>query len=164
MPSMKNDSVASGGGRPWWLGLAILVMGVLWLNGARSIASTTNYVGVGPAAIVLAVGLGLVLLGFLLIVQALKGELASHSEDEEEAPFSRPAFLMALAGVGVPLLTIRWLGFPFSAMLAFTLVTHAFGSRRTLLDLGIGATIASLAWLGFSRLGISLGPFFPLLG
>ena len=48
--------------------------------------------------------------------------------------------------------------------LAFTLVTHAFGSRRTLLDLGIGATIASLAWLGFSRLGISLGPFFPLLG
>ena len=39
---------------PWWLGLAILVMGALWLNGARSIASTTNYVGVGPAAMVLA--------------------------------------------------------------------------------------------------------------
>lgn len=165
MSSMKNDSVAAGGRRPWWLGLAILIMGALWLNGARGIASTTNYVGLGPAAIVLAVGLVLVLLGFLLIVQALKGQLASSAEDEEEeASFSRPAFLMALAGVGVPLLTIRWLGFPFSAMLAFTLVTHAFGSRRTMLDLGIGALIASLAWLGFSRLGISLGPFFPLLG
>ena len=55
---MKNGSAAAAGGRPWWLGLAILIMGVLWLNGARSIASTTNYVGVGPAAMVLAVGLG----------------------------------------------------------------------------------------------------------
>ncbi|RYE30393.1 MAG: tripartite tricarboxylate transporter TctB family protein [Hyphomicrobiales bacterium] len=159
---MQNDPAVVGG-RPWWLGLAVLVMGALWLNGARGIASTTNYVGVGPAAIVLVVGLVLVLLGFLLTVQALRGQLAP-SGDEEEEPFSRPAFLTALAGVCVPLLTIRWLGFPFSAMLAFTLVTHAFGSRRTLLDLGIGATIASLAWLGFSRLGISLGPFFPLLG
>jgi putative tricarboxylic transport membrane protein len=164
MPSMKNDSVAAGGGRPWWLGLAILAMGAVWLNGARSIASTTNYVGVGPAAIVVVVGLGLVLLGFLLTVQALRGQLTPSREDEEEAPFSRPAFLTALAGVCVPLLTIRWLGFPLSAMLAFTLVTHAFGSRRTLLDLGIGAALASLAWLGFSRLGISLGPFLPLLG
>lgn len=161
---MKNDSAAAGGGRPWWLGLAILAMGALWLNGARSIASTTNYVGVGPAAIVVVVGLGLVLLGFLLTVQALRGQLAPSREDEEEAPFSRPAFLTALAGVCVPLLTIRWLGFPLSAMLAFTLVTHAFGSRRTLLDLGIGVALASLAWLGFSRLGISLGAFLPLLG
>ncbi len=163
MSSMKNDPVAAGGGRPWWLGLAILVMGAVWLNGARGIASTTNYVGVGPAAIVLVVGLVLVLLGFLLTVQALRGQWAPAEEDEE-APFSRPAFLTALAGICVPLLTIRWLGFPLSAMLAFTLVTHAFGSRRTALDLAIGAALASLSWLGFSRLGISLGPFLPLLG
>ena len=159
---MKTNS-AGAGGRPWWLGLAILVMGAVWLNGARGIASTTNYVGVGPAAIVFAVGIVLILLGFLLTVQALRGQWVP-SDEEEEASFSRQAFLTALAGVCVPLLTIRWLGFPFSAMLAFTLVTHAFGSRRTLLDLGIGALIASLAWLGFSRLGISLGPFFPMLG
>lgn len=159
---MKTNSAAAGG-RPWWLGLAILVMGAVWLNGARGIASTTNYVGVGPAAIVLVVGIVLVLLGFLLTLQALRGQLAPSDEDEE-APFSRPAFLTALAGICVPLLTIRWLGFPFSAMLAFTLVTHAFGSRRTALDLAIGAALASLSWLGFSRLGISLGPFLPLLG
>lgn len=163
MSSIKTNSAAAGG-RPWWLGLAILVMGAVWLNGARGIASTTNYVGVGPAAIVFVVGIVLILLGLLLIVQALKGQLAPASEDEEEAPFSRPAFLTALAGICVPLLTIRWLGFPFSAMLAFTLVTHAFGSRRTALDLAIGAALASLSWLGFSRLGISLGPFLPLLG
>jgi putative tricarboxylic transport membrane protein len=165
MPAEKNDSAGLLVTRPWWLGLVVLIMGCVWLNGARSIASTTNYVGVGPAAIVVAVGVGLTLLGVILIVQALRGDLvAAVEEGHADTPPSRPAFLMALAGVCIPLLTIRWLGFPLSAMLAFTLVTHAFGSRRTLLDLAIGAVLASAAWFGFSRLGISLGGFLPLLG
>ena len=150
--------------RPWWLGLCVLAMGALWLNGARGIASTTNYIGVGPAAIILAVGIGLAVLGVILITQAMRGELVVSPEGEEEAPPSRSAFLLALAGVSIPLLTIRWLGFPLTAMLAFTLVTHAFGSRRTGLDLAVGATLGSVAWFGFSRLGISLGPFLPLIG
>lgn len=149
--------------KPWWLGLALAIMGALWLNGARSISSTTNYIGLGPAAIVLAVGLGLTVLGILLILQALRGEFAAVA-DEAEAPPSHPAFLLALAGVAVPLLTMRWLGFPLTAMLAFALVTHAFGSRRTGLDLVIGFALGSAAWLGFSRLGISLGGFLPLIG
>jgi putative tricarboxylic transport membrane protein len=49
-------------------------------------------------------------------------------------------------------------------MLSFTLVTHAFGSRRTLLDLAIGFVLSAAAWWGFSHLGISLGGFLPLLG
>jgi len=165
MPAENKNSAAPLAMRPWWLGLLVLIMGCVWLNGARGIASTTNYVGVGPAAIVVAVGIGLTILGFILIVQALRGDLVAVTEDGfEDAPPSRPAFLMALAGVCIPLLTIRWLGFPLSAMLAFTLVTHAFGSRRTLLDLAIGAVLSSAAWFGFSRLGISLGGFLPLLG
>jgi putative tricarboxylic transport membrane protein len=138
-------------------------MGALWLNGARTIASTTNYIGLGPAAIVLAVGLGLTVLGLILIVQALRGDFSEISA-EEDAPPSRSAFLLALAGVSVPLLTMRWLGFPLTAMFAFTLVTHAFGSRRTALDLAVGAALGSIAWLGFTRLGISLGAFLPLIG
>jgi putative tricarboxylic transport membrane protein len=165
MPAQKNDSAGPLVTRPWWLGLVVAIMGCVWLNGARGIASTTNYVGLGPAAIVVAVGIGLTLLGIILIVQALRGDLpAEAAEGNADAPPSRPAFLMALAGVCIPLATIRWLGFPLSAMLAFTLVTHAFGSRRTLLDLAIGAILASAAWFGFSRLGISLGGFLPLLG
>jgi putative tricarboxylic transport membrane protein len=146
--------------RPVWLGLVVLGMGAVWLNGARSIAATTNFVGVGPAAMVVAVGIGLVVLGFLLTVQAWRGELVPDSD----APPSHRAFLLAFAGVALPLATIRWLGFPLTAMASFTLVTHAFGSRKTLLDLGIGFVLASAAWWGFSHLGISLGGFLPLLG
>jgi putative tricarboxylic transport membrane protein len=165
MAARQDGRDASRWSRPWWLGLGVFVMGALWLNGARGIASTTNYIGVGPAAIVLAVGAGLAVLGVILIVQALRGELvAAPAEGGEAAPPSRAAFLTALAGVAVPLLTIRWLGFPLTAMLAFALVARAFGSRRLLLDLAIGALLASAAWFGFSRLGISLGAFFPPLG
>lgn len=163
MPATKEAQPRERRSKPWWLGLAFAIMGALWLNGARSISSTTNYIGLGPAAIVLAVGLGLTVLGVLLILQALRGEFAAV-DGEAEAPPSRSAFLLALAGVAVPLATMRWLGFPLTAMLAFALVTHAFGSRRTALDLAIGLTLGSAAWLGFSRLGISLGGFLPLIG
>lgn len=163
MPSAEKTGQDAHRRKPWWLGLALAVMGALWLNGARSIASTTNYIGLGPAAIVLAVGIGLTILGILLMLQALRGEFGAV-DDEAEAPPSRPAFLFALAGVAVPLLTMRSLGFPLTAMLAFALVTHGFGSRRTVLDLAIGFALGSAAWLGFSRLGISLGGFLPLIG
>ncbi|MCV9934892.1 tripartite tricarboxylate transporter TctB family protein [Boseaceae bacterium BT-24-1] len=163
MPIAEEAPPRERRSKPWWLGLALAVMGALWLNGARGIASTTNYIGLGPAAIVLAVGLGLVVLGVLLILQALRGDFRAV-DDEAEAPPSRAAFLLALAGVAIPLLTMRWLGFPLTAMLAFALVTHGFGSRRTALDLAIGFVLGTIAWFGFSRLGISLGGFLPLLG
>jgi putative tricarboxylic transport membrane protein len=153
--------------RPWWIGCAILAMGGIWLYGASSIAATTGFIGLGPAAIINAVGAGLVVLGVLLIVQALRG--VSFSPEQEEgvdagAPPSRKAFLLALAGITLPLATIQWLGFPLTAMLVFTLITHAFGSRRTLLDLAVGLILSSGSWFGFSKLGISLGHFFPLIG
>ncbi|MGX1790075.1 tripartite tricarboxylate transporter TctB family protein [Bosea sp. NPDC055332] len=163
MPNAEKAQRQARQHKPWWLGLALAIMGALWLNGARGIASTTSYIGLGPAAIVLAVGLGLTILGIILILQALRGEFAAV-DDEAEAPPSRAAFMLALAGVAIPLLTMRWLGFPLTAMLAFTLVTHGFGSRRTALDLAIGFVLGSAAWFGFSRLGISLGGFLPLIG
>jgi putative tricarboxylic transport membrane protein len=146
--------------RPVWLGLVVLGMGAVWLNGVSGIAATTNFVGVGPKAMVMVVGVGLVVLGVLLMLQAWRGELVPESSE----PPSYRAFLLALAGVALPLATIQWLGFPLTAMASFTLVTHAFGSRRTLLDLCIGFALAAGSWWGFSHLGISLGGFLPFLG
>ena len=90
MPGAQEAEVRGRRRKPWWLGLALAIMGALWLKGARSISSTTNYIGLGPAAIVLAVGLGLTILGVLLILQALRGEFAAI-DDEAEAPPSRSA-------------------------------------------------------------------------
>lgn len=165
MPSFDRHKEA-GRARPWWLGAAVFAMGALWLYGSGSIAATTNFIGLGPAAMIQVVGAGLAIFGILLVIQALRGEPFAPQEEEgadAAAPPSRQAFLLALAGVAMPLLTVKTLGFPMTAMFAFTLVTHAFGSRRTLLDLAIGALLGTLAWYGFSLLGIELGPYLPLL-
>lgn len=167
MPSGDTKSFRALVVRPWWVGVCVFAMGAIWLHGAISIVSTTNFIGVGPAAMIKAVGAGLVVVGILLVIQALRGEEFAPQEEEGadlEAPPSRKAFFLALAGVALPLLIIRPLGFPITAMFTFALVTHAFGSRRTILDLAIGAVISCIAWYGFSKLGINLGPFFPLIG
>ncbi|WP_119390109.1 tripartite tricarboxylate transporter TctB family protein [Taklimakanibacter lacteus] len=167
MPSSDRRKDKAVAARPWWLGAAVFAMGLLWLHGAQGIASTTNFIGLGPAAMIRMVGAGLAILGMLLILQALRGVPFMPQEEEgadAAAPPSRPAFLLALAGIAVPLATIRMLGFPLTAIFAFALVTHAFGSRRTLLDLAIGAVIGAASWYGFSLLGIELGPFLPVAG
>ncbi|MGO4571628.1 tripartite tricarboxylate transporter TctB family protein [Microvirga sp. 2TAF3] len=166
MLSTDEKSIRPRLGRPWWIGIAVLAMGGIWLHGASGISSTTKYVGMGPAAMVGAVGAGLALIGVLLILQVARGENFRPQEEEgadADAPPSRKAFLLALAGIGLPLVTIRTLGFPITAALTFTLVTHAFGSRRTVFDLAVGMMIGAGSWFGFSKLGIDLGAFLPLV-
>jgi putative tricarboxylic transport membrane protein len=147
-----------------------MVLGAVWLYGAGSIASTTNFIGLGPAAAIYGVGAGLVCLGALLLLQELRGTQPSEPDqagdrdaNDASSPFSARALGLTLAGISVPLLTMKWLGFPLTALLAFVLVTHGFGSRRTGFDVLVGALLASGVWWGFSRLGIALGPFFPLV-
>lgn len=166
MLSTDVKSIRPRPGRPWWIGVAVLAVGGIWLHGASGISSTTKYVGIGPAAMVGAVGAGLALIGVLLILQVARGESFSPQEEEgadADAPPSRRAFLLALTGICLPLLIIQALGFPITAALTFTLVTHAFGSRRTVFDLAVGLVIGAGSWFGFSRLGIDLGAFLPLV-
>src|SRR3546814_5822115 len=106
------------------------------------------------------VGGALVVLGLALLAQIARGDSFDPQEAESaeaDARPSRKAFVFAAAGAAIPLLTMRPLGFPLTAMLAFALVTHAFGSRRVLLDCAIGLALGAICWLGFSRLGVTLG-------
>ncbi|MFK8252366.1 tripartite tricarboxylate transporter TctB family protein [Ancylobacter terrae] len=166
MPMRDDTPSAPPPARPWLVGAGVLAMGLVWLYGATGIESTTSYIGIGPSAMVGAVGAGLVVLGVLLLIQIAGGETFRPQEEENtdvDAPPSRKAFLLALAGVAVPLATIKWLGFPITAALGFVLVTHAFESRRTVFDFVIGLIVGVGCWYFFSKLGIDLGPFLPML-
>src|SRR5690606_37745484 len=126
-----------------------------------------GYGGVGPGAFVMLVGLVLIVLGLTLIAQIARGDAFEPQAAESaqaDAPPSRKAFFYAAAGAAIPLLTMRPLGFPLTAMLAFVLVTHAFGSRRLLLDSVIGLVLGVMCWVGFSWLGVTLGGALPLAG
>lgn len=153
--------------RPWWVGLAVILIGAVWLQQGYALPDAAGYGGVGPGAFVMLVGLVLIVLGLTLIAQIARGaafEPQAAESAQADAPPSRKAFFYAAAGAAIPLLTMQPLGFPLTAMLAFVLVTHAFGSRRLLLDSVIGLVLGGMCWAGFSWLGVTLGGALPLAG
>ncbi|MCD0503211.1 tripartite tricarboxylate transporter TctB family protein [Bordetella petrii] len=153
--------------RPWWLGLLVIALGAVWLQQGYALPKMGGYAGVGPGDFVMLVGLALIVLGLALVAQIARGDTFVPQEAESaeaDAPPSRKAFAFAAAGAAIPLLTMKPLGFPLTAMLAFALVTHAFGSRRVLLDCAIGLALGLICWGGFSKLGVTLGGVLPLAG
>jgi putative tricarboxylic transport membrane protein len=165
-----HDSPAAGAAparRPWWLGGAVIALGLVWLYGALSLPQAATYAVVGPGFFPALIGAGLVALGVLLLVAVARGE-RFEPQDAEDVDASRAAsrgafWTTVVAGV-IPVFVIRPFGFPIAATLAFALTARAFGSRRLLLDLGVGLILGIACWLLFSRLlGLAL-PGFPPLG
>jgi len=141
-------------------------MGAVWLYGAASLPQTAQYAAIGPGMFVTLIGAALVILGALLLWQITQGEQFAPQDAEDamaDAPADRVALLTAAAAAGLPLLTMKWRGFPITASLSFTLVARAFGSRRLPLELAIGLVLSLAAFYGFRRLGVGLGEVLPLL-
>ena len=174
--SVRPSVSAQGGGqpaasrpgsRPYWIGLLLVAMGGLWLYGASALPQGARYAAVGPGLFVTIAGLGLVILGVLLMVQIWRGERFEPQDAEDAAansPMDKRAFLTALVAVALPVLIMQPLGMPLTATLAFALVCRAFGSKRLVMDILIGAALGSIAWYLFTQLGLQLGRFFPPLG
>ncbi|RTZ41533.1 tripartite tricarboxylate transporter TctB family protein [Candidimonas sp. SYP-B2681] len=152
---------------PWWLGLAVILMGAVCFYASTELAATAQYAAVGPGMFVAVVGLALIGLGVLLLVQIARGEVFEPEEAENAVPgqsMDKRAFFTALLAAIVPALTIETLGLPVTAMLSFMLVARAFGSKRLVFDLVVGFVLASICWFIFGWLGLQLGGFFPLAG
>lgn len=153
--------------RPWWLAVIVIGLGVVCIWGASSLPAASRYAGIGPGSVPRLLGTGLIGLGVLLAIQIARGEdfRPQGAENADiDAPMRPVAFLLALAAAALPVVTLRSLGLPLAAMISFTLVARAFGSRRLLVDLVTGAILGSLSWLLFDRLGLQLGSFMPFAG
>ncbi|AEC21497.1 integral membrane protein [Pusillimonas sp. T7-7] len=153
--------------RPWWLGLAVIFMGAVCIYASTELAATAQYAAIGPGMFVIAVGVGLIGLGVLLLIQIARGEVFEPEETENAAsgqPMDKRAFFTALVAAILPALLIDMLGLPLTGMLSFMLVARAFGSRRLVSDLIIGFVLAGLGWLLFGWLGLDLGGFLPMAG
>jgi len=152
---------------PWWLGLAVILMGAVCFYASTELAATAQYAAIGPGMFVAAVGLGLIALGILLLIQIARGEVFEPEEAENAAagqPMDKRAFITALVAVSLPALAIERLGLPLTAMVSFMLVARAFGSPRILADLAVGLVLGAVSWQLFSWLGLQLGGFLPMAG
>ncbi|WP_210496641.1 tripartite tricarboxylate transporter TctB family protein [Microvirga antarctica] len=125
----------------------------------------SSYARVGPQVFPYMVGAGLVIVGVLLSIDALKGTWpVMWAETADEHALSRPAYWRQLSNVGLVALglvvnafLIAPLGFVVSSTLMFALTTRAFGSRRIPFDLAVGAMFSGFIFLCFTyALGLPL--------
>ncbi|MCQ4160732.1 tripartite tricarboxylate transporter TctB family protein [Roseomonas sp. GC11] len=142
-----------------FVGLFVLVLGLLCLWQAWAIPVTPIYAQVGPKFVPYLVGMLVVAVGGGLTAAALRGGWSRDLEEVQEAP---PVNWRALGLLGVGLLAnlvlIDSLGFVFAATAQFVLVAAAFGSRHPLRDLGIGVAVTLGAYLAFDKLlGVNIG-------
>src|SRR5690606_19871546 len=93
--------------RPWWLGLAVILMGAVCMYASTELAAMAQYAAIGPGMFVIGVGVGLIGLGVLLLIQIARGEVF-EPEDAENAAAGRPmdkrAFFTALVAAILPAL------------------------------------------------------------
>lgn len=151
-------------GQPWWLGLAVILIGAVCLYASSQLSLGAQYAAIGPGMFVALVGLGLLLLGVLLLIQMARGTAFDDDERTRDPGMDKRAFFTVLVASMVPALAMVPLGLPLTAMLAFMLVARALGSRRIVMDLIAGFVLGSACWFMFSRLGLQLGGFLPLAG
>lgn len=153
----------SKAGQPWWVGLAVILVGAVCLYSSTSLTLGARYAAIGPGLFVALVGVGLVALGVVLLLQTARGT-AFDPELEVDPGMDKVAFFTALLAAILPALIMKPLGLPLTAAISFTLVARAFGSPRVLVDLVSGFVLGSAAWYLFSWLGLQLGSFLPLAG
>ena len=142
------------------LALAVVAFGAAVVWQTTQIRVTPAYSQVGPRVIPYIVGVGLVLLGAWLAVEAATGRGGpAVSDDSEDADPSLPTDWRVVGLLAVALtvygLLIEPAGFVLASALLFAGAAFAMGSRRIARDAVIGVLFALVLYLGFTR-GIDL--------
>jgi putative tricarboxylic transport membrane protein len=138
------------------IGLGVVGFALLALWQTLSIPVSPMYAKVGPTAFPYMTVGGLVLLGSLLILAAIRG--GWQSDEEKETPIDWKGVAFVVAGLLANLVLIKPLGFTAASVLMFVLVCYGFGSRHPLRDAVIGLVLALVAYFGFAKLlGVNIG-------
>ncbi len=149
-------------------GQIILALGVLIFGAALAYATTllpeaTGYAKVGPRLMPTLVSIGIILLGLLLIKEALTGGFRDidetvHAAKEMGTPTDWRAFGWISAGLILDGLLIVTAGFVIAGTLLFVLAARGFGGTggRRYLKNGVIGLIISASTYAFFTYGLGL--------
>ena len=94
------------------------------------------------------------LVGFVLILDVLRGRLGTPEGDEPGDPFVGANFkTMAIiaAAIALHVILLEIAGYVIAATVCFFGVSYGFGSRRYLKDLGISLAFALVVYFSFTK-------------
>ena len=143
------------------ISVAVVALALFVFVELPSIPADGGYSAVGPRFAPMLVGIGLLVIGLLLLRQALAGGWRDMPPPPGE-PLHAPSFGWIAGGLAVQMAIIALVGFTIASTLLFVAVARGFGSRRLAHDAIVGAVLAAAVFLFFTRvLGLSL-PASPL--
>jgi putative tricarboxylic transport membrane protein len=135
------------------LGGAVLALGLFVAVETSMLKVAPTHATVGPRLFPFLVAAGLIVVGALVLHQALFG----HVAHERGFELDWVAVALVSAGLVAQLLLLETVGWVLATTLLFVAVARAFGSRRLAVDAAIGVVLASLAFGVFNYgLGLSL--------
>ena len=143
------------------ISVAVVALALFVFVELPSIPADGGYSAVGPRFAPMLVGIGLLIIGLLLLRQALAGGWRDMPPPPDE-PLHAPSFGWIAGGLAVQMAIIALVGFTIASTLLFVAVARGFGSRRLAHDAIVGVVLAAAVFLFFTRvLGLSL-PASPL--
>jgi putative tricarboxylic transport membrane protein len=138
--------------------VGVLILGALVLAGAWELPAGGGYAQVGPGVVPRIVGAGMLLLGAMLLREALTGGFRGVDEEAEiHLPMDWAAFAWVTGGILVYGVLVERAGFLIASTLLFVAVARGFTSRRWLLNAAVGLLVAAFIFAVFNyALGLQL--------
>lgn len=129
--------------------LIALALFMFWQ--VQLIPSDGGYSTIGPRFTPMLIGVGTLIVGGVLLYEALTRGWRGIEGTEPPEAFYASAFLWIAGGLLLLMIVIGFVGFTLASALLFTMVARAFGSRRVVHDAIIGFVLAALVFLFFTR-------------
>lgn len=143
----------------------VLALGLAFAVGTWLLPDAPSYARVGTRLFPGLISSGLVIVGALLLREALTGGFRAFPEQQRD-PFDWRAFAWISSGIVLHMLLIAGLGFIFCSTFLFIAVARGFGSVRPWRDIALGLVISALVYALFTRvltLSLPWGAWLPEL-
>ena len=133
------------------LAVGIVLLGLLFVAGTLAIPVTEAYERVGPAAYPWAISVALIVIGLILVREALRG--VSTDTDVPRMQLLPVAYISL--GLILHILLIERAGFIIASAILFFCAARAFGARSRIVTACIAVALAAAVYFAFS-LGLDL--------
>lgn len=155
---MRNPSRFGVAVGPALVALGVLAMGAVVLWATAAIPTSPLYAKVGPKVFPYCIGVGLVILGLKLLIDARGPGWGCEATDPNEPPLNLTAFGWITGAFTLGTILISWIGFILTATVVFVGAARSFGAPSWMKSAIIGFILVLLAYFGFARLlGLRMG-------
>ena len=137
---------------------AVFLLGILMALGTMQLPEATGYAKVGPRLMPSIVSGGLIVLGLILLKEAIFG---GFKDVDEDAAAANPTYWIAFAWISGAMIVNGFLmvaaGFIIAGTIMFVMAARGFGSARWLQNAIVGAVLAAITYSFFNYgLGLNL--------